>query len=206
MATTPKAGGMDPVTLSIIMSSLMGGLGGLFGGGSDENPDARRPFEGDLEAQSMLDRTRNVTNGALEAYGDQLGRGVKLRSSYAQTPPTYTGGGLPFPIGVNAQDPALADRSLLELPGVDFNGFVNNWETRPRNGQPGAPGVSPPDTSFPNGQPAPSAGAGGSEKLSTGPALRSPSEASYRSPRTPSGGSGLSEEDLIALKLLGSAQ
>lgn len=125
-------GGMDPVTIAMITSSLFGGLGGLLGG--DDDSSERRPFEGELEAQSMMDRGRNVHEGANQAFGEALGRGVHLRSAYAQQPPTFTGGGLPFPIGVSAMDPALADPNLLRLEGIPFNDMLAAWEQRPRSG------------------------------------------------------------------------
>lgn len=172
---------MDPVTISLISSAIFGGLGGLFGGDAPIGQE-RRPFEGPEEAGAMFDRARKAGNAGLDAFAENLGRGVRLRSAYAQTPPVFTGGGLPFPIGVNAQDPALADPYLLELPGIDLTGYLRNWEqaSRPPSG-----GPQQGDTTFPNGSPAPS--------------LRNPSGMPYGPPRP------LSEEEQIALALLGAA-
>ena len=44
---------------------------------------------------------------------------ISLRSSFAQALPTFTGGGLPMPIGVRAHDPALNTPGLLTGPGTD---------------------------------------------------------------------------------------
>lgn len=175
---------MDPITLSLLTSSIFGGLGGLFGGSDGQE---RRPYEGDLEASNVLGEARNAGRAGLDAFADQLGRGVRLRSAYAQTPPTFTGGGLPFPIGVNAQDPALADPDLLSLPGVDLTGYLRNWASAGLGNTPG--GASPQaDTTFPNGSPAPT--------------LRRASAPSQSPPRGPG---ELTEDELLALQLLGTS-
>ena len=44
---------------------------------------------------------------------------ITMRSSFAQALPTFTGGGLPMPIGVRAHDPALNTPGLLTGPGTD---------------------------------------------------------------------------------------
>jgi hypothetical protein len=56
---------------------------------------------------------------------------VDLRASIVQQPPTFTGGGLPMPIGLTGRDPAHADPSLLRREGTDL-GDPFNIVTRQR--------------------------------------------------------------------------
>lgn len=44
---------------------------------------------------------------------------ITMRSSFVQPLPTFTGGGLPMPIGIRAHDPALNTPGLLTGPGTD---------------------------------------------------------------------------------------
>lgn len=53
-----------------------------------------------------------------QAMTERMGQPVSLPSAYVQQPGAYTGGGMPFPIGLVAQDPAGANPSLLSRPGM----------------------------------------------------------------------------------------
>ena len=68
-----------------------------------------------------------ATSDAYDAFRQNLAQGVNLRSSFAQTPPTFSGGGLPMPIGVTGRDPALQDPSLLHLNGIQIGNPGGNF-------------------------------------------------------------------------------
>lgn len=72
-----------------------------------------------LRPTEFLGRTRDVMSELGQLLSDRAGQPVSLPSAYVQTPPAYTGGTLPMPVGVNAQDPAFLDRSMLTRPGLD---------------------------------------------------------------------------------------
>lgn len=110
---------MDPST-AILISSLFSSLfGGLFGGGDQE----LESFAGwhDLSPAERLSEAINASREGSKVAKSFANQPVKLRSSYVQAPPVFTGGGLPMPVGVLGRDPALDDPSLLELPGFDFS-------------------------------------------------------------------------------------
>ena len=91
-------------------------------------------------------RNLDLTNRMGSALSDRLAQPVNLRSAYVQQPGAYSGGGLPFPIGVTAQDPALSDPSLLSLPGLSqFAGLFDGLgSASDPGGFPDAPGYSTP--------------------------------------------------------------
>jgi hypothetical protein len=62
--------------------------------------------------QGMLDSRKMITDlgDILTQYAQEP---IDLSSSYVQPLPTFTGGGLPMPIGVTGRDPALSNPSLL---------------------------------------------------------------------------------------------
>lgn len=102
---------------SLLISQLLGPmLGGLFGGSDQE----RQSFEGTgaTDPRNMLQRNTQLAENLGSIIANRASQPVNLRSAYVQTPGAYSGGGLPFPIGVSAEDPALADSSLLSLPGI----------------------------------------------------------------------------------------
>lgn len=127
--------------------AILGGLS-LFGS-STPKP---HPFTGAVAPQALLEQGVGKANDLSGMLTDRLKKGVQLRSSYVQTPPMMSGGGLPMNIGVTGKDPALADPSLLSLPGIDFNfspgnlGGLSNGTGGGPNGGPsvGQPGNIPP--------------------------------------------------------------
>lgn len=101
-----------------------------------------------------------------EMVGDLLNRAqspINLRSSFAQQPPAFSGGGLPMPIGVTGIDPALTNPSLRSdnpsawnapfpnvsaYTGAERVGGVTTRRTTPGSGtgthaQPRPPGQEP---------------------------------------------------------------
>lgn len=109
---------MTGAEISLLVSALAGPLmGGLFGGNSDQ---PRQSFEGQgaIDPRNMMRHNAELVNRIGAALTQRLGQPVNLRSAVVQQPGAYSGGGLPFPIGVTAQDPALSDPSLLSLAGI----------------------------------------------------------------------------------------
>lgn len=102
---------------ALIISQLAGPIMSMFGGGGSQGE--RQSFEGSsVDPERMLGQA-NILAGRLgRALSERAGQPINLPSAYAQQPGAYTGGGLPFPIGLVAQDPALANPSLLTRPGA----------------------------------------------------------------------------------------
>lgn len=95
------------------IASIAGGaINGIFGG---EDPTGQRnPFTGQVDPQKMLEQSKGLITGSMSDAVRKSEKPAKLRSSYVQQPISYSGGGLPFTIGLSGSDPALADPSLLE--------------------------------------------------------------------------------------------
>jgi len=72
--------------------------------------------------------TRGATNIG-QGFSDLARQPVTLPSAFAQQPPSFVGGSLPVPIGVNAVDPALFNPALLGIPGVELG--ANPFQSDP---------------------------------------------------------------------------
>ena len=122
-------------------------------------PDGQelQSFEGNtnVDPRNMYGEARDQINDMTGLLKARAMRPVSTRSGYVQQPPVFTGGGLPMPIGVVGMDPALADRSLLSLPGM--SGATVDPIIRDQPRPPRVPG--PPITPDPN-----SPGPGGGEE------------------------------------------
>ncbi len=139
-------------------ASLIGMLGGpmlqgLFGGGQD-----RQSFEGTaVDPIAMLRQSHELLAQLGHGITDRATQPISLPSAYAQQPGSYTGGGLPMPIGLVAQDPALANPGLLTLPGMDeFRALFPNGSAPPPQGPQGPtspPYEQPPPQDPNNGDP-----------------------------------------------------
>lgn len=154
---------VNPATVAAIAAVVGPLLQGLFS--DDDTP--RRSFAGTgpTSPTSLMRRNLDFQNKLGGVLADRAAQPVTLRSAYAQTPGAYTGGGLPFPIGVTAQDPALKDPSLLTLPGIKgleglFNGLGDGLPgfgvvtgPTPTNPPGGNPGITGPDGFGPDGKP-----------------------------------------------------
>lgn len=130
--------------------AILGGLS-LFGS-STPKP---HPFTGSVAPQALMEQGVQKANDLQGMLTDRLKKGVQLRSSYVQTPPMMSGGGLPMNIGVTGRDPALNDPSLLSLPGIDMSmlgsgglpaGTGGGPNGDPNVGQPGNEPVPPGQT------------------------------------------------------------
>lgn len=142
--TSGKALGMDPVTLGLLISQIAGPmLGGLFG----PDQQQRKSFEGQgaIDPSNMMRNNLALTSRLGNAITDHLATPVSLPSAVVQTPGAYTGGGLPFPIGVSAEDPALANPSLLNRPGLgEFQDLFKGLDFGDRGGIPQFTTGTPP--------------------------------------------------------------
>lgn len=122
-AAAPGIGQVLWPVLGMLGSSAIGAL---------TMPDAQelQSFEGEgsLDPRSMFNESRSSINDMIGLLKARANRPVSLRSSYVQQPPVFAGGGMPMPIGLTGEDPALFDPSLLTLPGLsgaDQGGVVD---------------------------------------------------------------------------------
>ena len=189
--------GLDPATMMLIGGAASAAgpvLANVFAPEGQE----LSPFRGNTDPQAMLGRTNELMNMIGQAVADRAASPISLPSSFVQQPGAYTGGGLPMPIGLVASDPALANPSLLSLPGMEqFRDIFG------RAGQPSGPGgnTSPggdigngDPTGPPDGEPAafsPNTGMPSSSFASTiTPAGRAASAAMDAGPRRRSASCG----------------
>jgi|TARA_R110002051_G_scaffold179045_5_gene248900 hypothetical protein len=107
--------GMEPALLTLLGAGLSAGGGAasaMFGPNSSTGP-----FR-----SGIADKLLNQGVGAAEELGgivtDRLAQDVKLPDAYVQAPQTFSGGGLPMPLGIFGQDPAIADPSMLSIAGL----------------------------------------------------------------------------------------
>lgn len=117
--------GLDPATATLIGSLAGPTIAGLFA------PDGQElqsfSGHGSIDPVNMLHNTNTMIGRLGDAITNRAAQPIELRSSFAQQPTAFTGGGLPFPIGLSGVDPALADPSLLSLPGMtEFEGIFDN--------------------------------------------------------------------------------
>lgn len=109
---------MSGLEIAMIISSLAGGIGGLMGGGEgqelksfDSEVYSTNPLAAPNLAKKGLGNLDNVFGMAME----RAGQGVDLSGAFAQAPPTFSGGGLPMPIGVTGRDPFPGGRRGVGL-------------------------------------------------------------------------------------------
>ena len=135
-------------SLDQILKIIMAGIGGasLFGGGSGQE---RGTFEGERRGDLSLD-PRDLLGMGVTSIGrmgddlyDRFAEGAYLPGAFAQSPPTFTGGGLPMPIGVTGRDlqEAPADKQATHLRsggGITrrdpFQGSGNMMSGNPQTG------------------------------------------------------------------------
>lgn len=120
--------------------ALLGGsfLGQMFGGGGGEGQEMRSFSDVDTGDGHPVDPTALMQLGmqSVEGFGDVLkeilNRGIYLPGAYAQTPANFVGGGLPMPIGVWGEDPALNDAAThLFTPGFAWQGMFPQQQQGP---------------------------------------------------------------------------
>lgn len=136
--------GMDPATATLIGSAIMGGgsaLGRIFA------PQGQKlmSFEGSgaTDPHAMLNEAKNMLEGV---YGLNVARAsspVDMSDAYVQSPPSYTGGALPMPIGVTgswgANKPGATTSSYTPSPNTQGpDPGPNGGSTRPDDNSPDA--------------------------------------------------------------------
>lgn len=77
-----------------------------------------------IDPSSQLLGGLNKTNDLFGNLTELLNKGIDLKGAYAQSLPSFAGGGMPMAFGFTGQDPALKDPSMLHLAGPTgmFNG------------------------------------------------------------------------------------
>lgn len=98
-----------------------------------------------LKPTDFLGQTRDLMGELGGLLSDRASQPVSLPSAYVQQPGAYTGGGLPMPIGVVGQDPALENPDLLTRPGMDTTRLGQMF----RRGMIMPPAGSPPSDTTP---------------------------------------------------------
>jgi hypothetical protein len=135
----------NPLVLSTIIQGALGLTGGILGGDGQELSS----FEGQgaIDPATMMKNILGKTEMAYSDARDRASSPINLPSSYVQQPPTFTGGGLPMPIGVSGRDPALDNPALK---GMDALGVIGGATTNttpisrnPRNPPPTAEDFPP---------------------------------------------------------------
>lgn len=130
--------GLDPVTLS----AIIGGAGRI--GASIFAPQGQMlsSFENDptLNPGKMLLQSDNAVNSV---FGPALARAfspVDMSDAYVQSPPSFTGGGMPVPVGVTgswgAGKPAVASPPSSSLPSFGPVGDNTPLDPGPNAGNP----------------------------------------------------------------------
>jgi len=90
-----------------------------------------------LRPTDFLGQSRDLMGELGGLLSDRASQPVSLPSAYVQQPGAYAGGGLPMPIGVVGEDPALGDRSILtRSAGMDTSKLSQMFRT-------GIPGATP---------------------------------------------------------------
>lgn len=116
--------GLDPATATLIGSIAGPAIAGLF---APEGTELQSfTGHGSIDPVNMLHSANTMFGRFGNAITQRAAQPISLRSAYAQQPTAFTGGGLPFPIGLSGVDPALDDPSLLTLPGLtEFDGLFD---------------------------------------------------------------------------------
>lgn len=131
--------------MSILPYLILGGTS-LFNSMSqqDRQSFSKSPNQS-IHPDVMLGDLRSMLRDITPAFKERASRPVQLRSAYAQNVPTFTGGGMPMPVGLYGEDPALKDPSLLTLPGFNMGqpNAVGSQYPTPTAQNPSNSGVGP---------------------------------------------------------------
>lgn len=111
---------IDPITIGLIASAAGSILGPLLAGGGEDAQQIRQSFAGtSLDPRLVGQDVGDVTRGFADLASQVTSQPPQLTGTLVQQPPVFAGGSLPFPVGVTGVDPAIADPSLLQVPGLD---------------------------------------------------------------------------------------
>lgn len=161
---------------------MIGQLGGpMLAGLFSPDPQEANSFTGSASPQAMMEQLNGLLGGAGSALTSRAMTPISLPSAYAQQPTAFTGGGLPFPIGLSATDPALANPSLLNLQGMgEFAGMADMFagmgsggggprfgvpKLPPGGGNPPGAGMQPGDSIIPGSNIDPDGPLGGDAEM-----------------------------------------
>lgn len=142
---------MTPELALILAGGASGAAGGFF---APEGQEVSSFQDFGIDIPGLLRQGLGDIDTLKTAAFDLGQTPISLRSSFAQQPPVFTGGGLPQPIGVTGIDPALADPSLLSIAGpLDIGGNILRSTMRHGGGGPARLPLSPstPSASTPFG-------------------------------------------------------
>lgn len=104
-----------------------------------------------VDPVDMMTNLRRVLGELGNEMSNRANTPVSLPSAYVQQPGAYSGGTLPMPIGVVGSDPALANPSLLNLPGMgEFESLSRLFNTL-GEGASGPSGDGQPNAVTPEG-------------------------------------------------------
>jgi len=88
----------------LIAAALIGAGGSFLSGLWGDSGQERQAFSGNLSPERLL----NAALGSIGGLSDYIGQtDYEFPDAYVQTPPGYTGGGLPMRIGVTGVDPRV---------------------------------------------------------------------------------------------------
>lgn len=134
---------MTGLEIAMIISAIGGGLGGLMGGDQElKSFDSEIYSTSPIAAPNMLKNALGKSEDVFGSVMERAGQGVDLSGAFAQAPPTFSGGGLPMPIGVTGRDPFPGGRR-----GVGLRRPPKSPRT-PDQILPGQPGPGGYDPSF----------------------------------------------------------
>lgn len=109
---------MSGLEIAMIINAIGAGLGGLFGGGSDQGLksfDSEVYSGSPIAAPNLMKKSLGNVEDIFAKMLERAEEGVDLSGAFAQAPPTFSGGGLPMPIGVTGRDPFPGGRRGVGL-------------------------------------------------------------------------------------------
>lgn len=117
---------MDPLTAGLIGSSIIGTGGALLQ--PQTGGEGLQPLAG-VNPSDEFSRMLQIITGLSGTLANNAARPRTLATSFAQRLPSFSGGGLPIPIGVTGVDPALDNPALrttqpLIFPEKNFFDFI----------------------------------------------------------------------------------
>lgn len=118
---------IDPATWAMIIGGVANLAGGLIGDETDPQfLDQRGTFAGTgMDPRKIAEIQAGLIGGFGDLAGQVSSRPIDLSGTLVQQPPTFTGGVLPFDVGVTGVDPGHANPGLVSLPGLDLSTIDN---------------------------------------------------------------------------------
>lgn len=136
--------GMDPVTLSALITAAGAAGGRIFA------PQGQKlsSFEGasDLDPRATLEEAKKMLEGVFGGAVKHASDPIDLSDAYVQDLPSYSGGGMPMPIGATG---AWGKGKLTAGPGVGSTPFASTTPSGVSTGQTHGPAPGDPDPNNP---------------------------------------------------------